>query len=97
MQTPFGSEGLDMPGLSYVCAAADLSLRMLVNSSATSEEGTGVAASHRYRLFSVLNAPLDKAALMARSSTAARWSRPESAAGPQEEEDDEEDDHGGED
>eukprot|EP00325_Prymnesiales_sp_UTEX-LB-985_P004811 CAMPEP_0174708566 /NCGR_PEP_ID=MMETSP1094-20130205/10780_1 /TAXON_ID=156173 /ORGANISM="Chrysochromulina brevifilum, Strain UTEX LB 985" /LENGTH=87 /DNA_ID=CAMNT_0015907139 /DNA_START=134 /DNA_END=397 /DNA_ORIENTATION=+ len=53
MQTPFGSEGLDMPGLSYVCAAAELSLRMVHR-----------GRQERYQLFGVLNAPLDKQHLL---------------------------------
>ena len=52
MQTPFGSEGLDMPGLSYVCASAELSLRMVHR-----------GPNQRYRLFSVLNSPLDVQAM----------------------------------
>jgi hypothetical protein len=30
IQTPFMSKGLDMPGLSYVCGASELALRMIV-------------------------------------------------------------------
>ena len=58
MQTPFGSEGLDMPGLSYVCAASELSLRMV-------HGGSG----RKFGFFSAMNDTLDKDNLLQRADT----------------------------
>ena len=81
MQTPFGGEPLDMPGLSYVCGAAEISLRMVVGATAQ-PDGVGQEAPNR--LFSVLNRPLDKAALMREQK------KPEKEEGEEEEEEEEE-------
>lgn len=63
MQTPFGSECFDMPGLSYVCSAAELSLRMVRGG----HEAPASRAHHTSvnRLFRVLTGPLDRNELLA--------------------------------
>ena len=40
MQNPFGSETLDMPGLSYACAAAEITLGMVCGAEQASDGPT---------------------------------------------------------
>ena len=40
MQTPFGGECLDMPGLSYVCGSAEVSMRMMASHLLSSAQAT---------------------------------------------------------
>ena len=80
MQTPFGAEGLDMPGLSYVCASAELSLRMVYNSTPTSKPS-------KHGLFKLLNSPLKKDVLMRRAIEEEASTRKEEQAEEEEEED----------
>ena len=70
MQTPFGGGTLDMPGLTYVCAAAEISLRTAIGDESAESGG----ASVRYRqqgdaktakIFSILNGPLERKELLA--------------------------------
>ena len=56
MQTPFGGNSLDMPGLSYVTAAAELSLRTVTSSGKKSDRTS--------KLFEHLNGGLDESALL---------------------------------
>ena len=54
MQTPFGGGTLDMPGLSYVCAAAELSLR-IVRGGGQPNEITDVPQPANLTLFRLFN------------------------------------------
>ena len=54
-----------MPGLSYVCGAAEISLRMVVGPTGTAQHNAAAVRPDEApnRLFAVLNRPLDKVAL----------------------------------
>jgi len=84
MQTPFGGEKLDMPGLSYVCAAAELSLRMVHR---------GAEGNQKHQILSVLNDPLDTAALL-RTVSAEAEAIAMDQKGKKEEDEEEEDEDG---
>lgn len=62
MQNPFGSETLDMPGLSYVCASSELTLRMVLGSSKL--QSRAMSSAKPNKLFQLLNSELDRAQLM---------------------------------
>ena len=64
MQNPFGSETLDMPGLSYVCASSEMSLRMVLGGHAASGTGRSMRATGPNRLFRLLNRQLDRGRML---------------------------------
>jgi len=93
MQTPFGGEPLDMPGLSYVCGAAEVSLRMVVGAATTEESARKRPEEAPNKLFAMLNRPLDKEAFLR------EMPKPEEGEGHKkknEEEEEEEEDGGDE-
>ena len=93
MQTPFGGEPLDMPGLSYVCGAAEVSLRMVVGAATTKESARKRPEEAPNKLFAMLNRPLDKEAFLR------EMPKPEEGEGRKkknEEEEEEEEDGGDE-
>ena len=75
MQTPFGGEPLDMPGLSYVCGAAEVSLRMVVGATTQPDAPGARPEEGPNRLFVVLNSPLSKEELMRELPKQARGER----------------------
>lgn len=88
MQTPFGGEQLDMPGLSYVCASAELSLRMVHRGVSGSPESRGQSN----KILGLITAPLDREAMLktdAMVAGAAVLAKAESGRKEEEEEDDE--------
>ena len=87
MQTPFGGECLDMPGLSYVCGSAEVSLRMMVGAEQLHKSPRKDQA--HFGLFGLLNRPLDRKRLMHQQEGAVRGKKDE------EEEEEEEDADGG--
>ena len=87
MQTPFGGETLDMPGLSYVCGSAEVSLRMMVGVEQSRPDATSKSPANE--LFGLLNQPLDRQRLM-RTIPAA-----EQTLAKREEEEEEEEEDGG--
>jgi len=88
MQTPFGGEQLDMPGLSYVCASAELSLRMVHRGVSGSPESRGQSN----KILGLITAPLDREAMLktdAMVAGAAVLAKAESGRKEEEEEEDE--------
>ena len=81
MQTPYGGKKLDMPGLSYVCGAAEASLRMMIGG----ETRGHLPAPHNH-LFKLLNGPLDAESLV--QASASRNDRGDREENDEEEEDD---------
>jgi hypothetical protein len=82
LHTPFGNQPLDMPGLSYVTGAAELSLRMIVGAVDGPNSTQWVRASSAgapEKLFALLNHGLDKHQLLAPLDEDALPSRAEGA------------------
>jgi len=88
MQTPFGGEQLDMPGLSYVCASAELSLRMVHRGG----NGSPASRGQSDKILGLITAPLDREAMLqtnAMVSAAAELVKAQSGRKEEDEEDDE--------
>ena len=84
-----------MPGLSYVCGSAEVSLRMVVGSEAgkhkpRTPQSAPPEATPQDLLFQMLNASLDKKTLMREAEAATK-----SVTGKKDDEEEEEDEDGG--
>ena len=90
MQTPFGGDFLDMPGLSYACAASELSLRMVQGANGGGPSSEKPDAPSR-RLFEMLNGSIDRKILLRGLERLGR----SKGKDDEEEEEEEEDEDGG--